>query len=261
MYLRTQFERGALSLVLAAFLSVSIAPLLGDKTTSLKTGQRLLLLADSLYEQQRFTGAYALYRKIDRTGQSSVRMLLRMAYVKEGSGQTAEALALLSRSYYKSYDPVIRQKIEDLAEEQSLSGYDFSEAEPLFLFLTRHREAFMWNIIIGFIIFLIGFYLDNKHRKSFTSALFTFFTLLSILSAILITKPWRQVSYGIVIQDQAWLRRAPSAAAPKVGTLPYGTRVRLLAQDSVWTDIKIDQRRYTMKTQTLLTLGTENRPL
>ena len=239
-------------LVLATLLSVEAASLFGSEVPSPK---KALVPADSLYEQQRFTEAYALYEKIDRTGQSSVRMLLRMAYVKEGLGQTAEALALLNRSYYKSYDPVIRQKIEALAAEQNLSGYDFSEAEPLFLFLTQHSQALKWIIITGLILLSIGLYLGKRHQKDFTLALFVLFTLLSTLGVVLVTKPWQQVSYGIVTQDQAWLKKASSAAAPREGTLPYGTRVKLLAQDSVWSKIEVNEKKYAIRRKSLLFLG------
>ncbi|MCY4418252.1 MAG: hypothetical protein OXB93_00185 [Cytophagales bacterium] len=212
--------------------------------------------ADSLYRDHRYLEAYPVYQEIEKKGYVSVRMLLSMAYIEESLGQVAEALRSLSKGYLLSYDPEIREKIESLLADHDIPKYDFSDMDPIFFLANTYRKQGLWVCgLIGFVLLSLLSYAKYKRKEH---AIFSLFGGLSVIIVVWIVwwnQPWRDKSFAIVKQKQAWAKAKPASGASPIQTIPYGERVHILNSDSVWTEIQRPEKNLFIRTHALLTLS------
>ena len=102
-----------------------------------------LNLADSLFDQKKFTQANEIFESLYHSDQSSPAMLLKMAYIQEGLENPAQALIYLNEYYSMTANKRVLEKMRTIAEEYELSGYEYSDLE----FFTNVIDRFKGQII------------------------------------------------------------------------------------------------------------------
>jgi hypothetical protein len=112
-----------------------------------------LLLADSLFAQKKYTQSFELYHDIQKSDKkTSSAMLLKMAFIKEGLGDYTNALYYLNLYYLKTYNKRVLKKMENLAEQNKLAGYNYDDAE--FFLNLYHQYQLQIDLLLTALILL-----------------------------------------------------------------------------------------------------------
>ena len=222
-------------LILSLFLA---GPLHAQNSSA----QEDLLLADSLFAAGKYTESFELYETILRSHQQlSQGMLLKMAFIKEGLGDFSQALYYLNLYYANTSDKRALRKMEELARQHQLQGYQFTDLE----FFRTFFQRFNLHIIFGLVataLFIFSLIVWQKRRGLQPVGTGVVFVLLLGLLFTVINFG-RGDNRAIILTDQAYLREAPSSAADVVGIIGKGHRVQVYRQNDVWVKIKWEDRK------------------
>lgn len=212
------------------FLGILFFCAMGD----LKAQNQLLTQADSLFNQQKYTEAFSKYNQIYSQGEASSSMLLKMAFIQDGLGNYADALYFMDKYYSESADRRVIGKIEEIAKENDLRGYDYTDINYFLALIHKYQ---LWiTILLAVILLALTVYISGKTKRdqkpigAFVIQMIVAMLLFSSLNL----KPSRQ---GIITSDNTLLRSGPSAGAESIDMIERGHKVKVLSKDDVWTRI------------------------
>ena len=191
-------------------------------------------IADSLFASQKYTEAFDIYENILDADQASPSMLLKMAFIQDASGNYTDALFYLDLYYRTSADRHAVGKIEEIAEEHQLSGYQYDDTHYFLALFEKYKYQFI--ILLMSIAVMLLVYVARKSRggeKSYAALIFQFFTVALLLLAI----NFQGTKNGIIANDQTLLRSGPSAGAEPLEVISKGHKVTIIERDDIWTKI------------------------
>ena len=228
------------TLLVQLFLVVSITSLAQDGA-KLKT-------ADSLFATKKYTEALGLYKELYANNSASPAMLLKMAFVHDGSQQYPEALYFLDLYYRTTADRLVLPKIEELASTNELSGYQYTDLDYFKAVFFKYR----FQILILLILFLVLTTLFHvrkiqKAERSNITLAFQVILTLFLLAAI----NFREMNQGIVTSDFTTLRESPAAGASISQIITKGHKVKVVDQGLIWTLIEWEGELSYIKTARL----------
>jgi len=221
---------------------------------------QLLLQGDSLYQKKKYSESFAVYKELYDQGNYTAQMLLKMAYVKEGLGEVADALYYLNIYYVNFPQRNILKKMDSLAKLKGIEGYNYDDVN-YFLFLYYRYKS---EIMIGMVGILFVFFLAIvSNRVLFKRIPITSPYLFLVLAAFV----YLFVNYssnffykGIIMNPKAIVMNAPSAGGQVVTVLPKGTRVHVWGDDDVWYKITWDgQKAFVRKSNLQLALARDEK--
>lgn len=190
--------------------------------------------ADSLFQAQKYTEAFAIYEDILSTGNATSAMLLKMAFIQDASDRYTDALYYLDLYYRVSADRLAVGKIEEIADEHQLSGYRYNDSH---YFIALYGKFKLQIVILLFSISILLFaYVMRKTKVGEKPYVASFFQVLSLVLLILISN-FRPSSNAIITSDQTLLRSGPSAGAEPIEMISKGHKVKVVGQSEVWTII------------------------
>jgi len=233
------------------FILFLITLLNNSFTAYCETSSQSLLLADSLYSQKKYTQALEVYEKIYmRQHKASPAMLLKMAFVKEGLGEYDEALYFLNLHYLLSYDKKTLKKMEGLAEQHKLQGYNYDDAE-FFLNLYQKYQFQIDIAVLSSALLLFSLLVFQRRRagKMPTGATIAFISLLCML--FILNNLAREQNKAIISPDVAYLMDGPSPGANVVAVVTEGHRVNVVGHKDIWSEIVWEGKSTYVKTFSL----------
>lgn len=197
---------------------------------------RVLSYADSLFTSEKYLEAFKDYENIYKQGLASPSMLMKMAYIKEGLGDYAEALYYLNVYYRVTSDKDALSKMRQIADDHNLSGYEYSDFK-FFLNTVRKFENEIILSLIVFSAFLLA-YIFKQKKKGERPVTATFLQFVTVcLMAVLVNGLVYEKS-AIIANDQSLLMTGPSAAAEPLDYIGKGHKVEVVNVDAVWSKIK-----------------------
>ena len=200
--------------------------------------QASLQEADSLFANGKYTEAFEIFDSIHKEGQATEAMLLKMAFIKEGLSQPAEAIIYLSEHYKLSGDRRSFEKISELAEEQAFFGYESSDKEIILNAIRKYQE-----LILGFAFLLsviLLFQLYKKRQQKEFSLLNLFLQLILVIVIVLVSNNFLQKDEAILRNNGTLVVSSPSAAGEPVDILAKGHKVKIIQESEVWAQIEFD---------------------
>jgi hypothetical protein len=213
-----------------------------------------LSLADSLFGAKRYTQSFQLYEELLRDDNlSSASMLLKMAYIKEGLNNPADALYYLNLYYLKTSDKEVLQKMETLADEKGLRGYDFNDFEFFKTIFYRYYSYLIYFLFaLAFLLLAISYYQKFKKQRS---PAFAAAGMVIVLGLLFYTLNFGLTyNRGIIMQNQTYLMEGPSAGAEVLAIIDKGHRMELKGETDVWV-------KSTWDDQTVYIKNTKIRPI
>ena len=201
------------------------------------TSKEKLSLADSLFNERKYTQSFELYEEIQQVDKkASAAMLLKMAFIKEGLGDFSEALYYLNLYYLKTYNKRVLKKMENLAEQNKLSGYNYDDAE--FFLNIYHQYQMKIDLLVFALVLFIFALLVYQKRKNKTVALFPRILFMFFLLLILLVNNFgRERSKAIVTNSNVYLMKGPSPGADVIDVISEGHRLKILGKDDVWVKV------------------------
>lgn len=192
--------------------------------------------ADSLFSQRAYTEALPLYQELLEENKASPAMLLRMAYIQEGLGHVPEALYLLNLYYRETSDTEAAARIKELAGRHELSGYDIIEEEYLRSIIRRFQFPIVVTLLVLSLL-LTGLIVYRRIRHRHRSVLTPLFLLLLLGGLAYFVNFRPSYSKGILVQDNTYLMRGPSAGAGVMTQLKAGHRLEVVGREDVWLKV------------------------
>lgn len=196
----------------------------------------ILQKADSLFNKRAYTEALPLYQQLLSDNQASPAMLLRMAYIQEGLGHVPEALYLLNLYYRDTSDEEAAARIKELAGRHELSGYDIIEEEYLRSLLRRYQPHIVTTLLVLSLL-LTGLILYRSIRQQHRSIVTSLFLLVLLGSLAYFVNFRPSYSKAILMEDNTYLMRGPSAGAGVLTQLKAGHRLEVVGKEDVWIKV------------------------
>lgn len=204
--------------------------------------------ADSLFIQQQYTQAMSIYEELYNDGNLTPAMLLKMAFIKDASGDYSDALYFLDQYYMKSADREVVGKIQEIANSNDLSGYQYNDTDYFNALLSKFQ--FQLTLLLLALLLLLTVYAYSRSRKGEKSSIaFVFQFMLTLALFVLIN--FNGSKEGIIVSDQTLLRSGPSAGAEPIERIAKGHKVNVLDRDKVWTRIVWDGREVFVRNDKL----------
>ena len=196
-----------------------------------------LFLADSLFAQKRYTQSFELYEDIQKSDQkASSAMLLKMAFIKEGLGDFTNALYYLNLYYLNTYNKKVLKKMEKLAEQNKLSGYNYDDVE-FFLNIYHQYHLQVDFLIIGTVFMFFGILYYQKKTTKIKAGLPGIIYICLLLLMLIINNYGREHKKAIITASDVHLMKGPSPGADVIDVISKGHRVDIIGRDDVWVKI------------------------
>lgn len=214
----------------------------GINSNYAKTQVELLQQADSLFAQKKYTESYEIYQQLFIQQEVyTPGMLLKMAFIREGLGDYTQALYYLNLYYRQTASKAALRKMDDLADEYNLAGYEFNDLE---FFLSIYQRYFATIIYFLMAVALLWFgymtYLRRKKKqKPIGWAIGFVIVMLGIVYLINFGDRYRK---AIISNSDSFLMEAPSAGANLLEVVGEGHRVLVIGEHDIWTKIKWNDR-------------------
>jgi len=193
-----------------------------------------LTVADSLFADGKYTEAMEQYEQLIASGYGSASSLLKMAYVADARSDYASALYYLDLYYKVSGDRLAVGKIEELAEQHALEGYDYTDLDYLAAVFSKFRlQAYLLVLTLITLLLVYSYRKIKQHERPYAALLTQFFFALVLLVLVNFKSDQR----AIIATDNALLRSGPSAGADAVSFLQKGHRVVVLSKTELWSKI------------------------
>ncbi|WP_266365979.1 SH3 domain-containing protein [Tellurirhabdus rosea] len=194
----------------------------------------LLKKADSLFRLGEYRQAGRLYAQYEQKGfPPTDPLLLKQAFIFEKQQDVPRQLFYLQRYFDRLPNEAVLRKMNEVALENNLSGYEADDLNYFYLFYKQYSSYFIiLLLVLGFYVFGVFW---TKYRRQETirreHKWIVFFYLIGLL--MLVNLPERYQS-GIINRNAVYLRQQPSAAAPVVGVIGKGNKVNILGGQDVW---------------------------
>ena len=223
-----------------------------DQPAGAQTPETLLMEADQLYENKKYTEAYQLYRQIFSQHQkSSPEMLAKMAYINEGLGNYSMALYYLNLYYMETSQKAALRKMESLAKEHGLTGYEYTDLDFFENLFQRYFSEIVY-FFLALALLLFGIIYLKKQKKGKIPMSLGAANIATLVVLLLMINLGRQNHTGVIVKSNAHLMTGPSAGANLIDVVDQGHKVRIVKQEDVWYKIKWqDQTAYIRKNNIL----------
>jgi tetratricopeptide (TPR) repeat protein len=204
----------------------------GDSATK-KEPQTLVNEADKAYNLNQFDRAEPVYQNLlEKKRLTSPRILLKLATMEETRGNIPQTLYYLNLLYTLQPDESVRTRMESLARQYQLDGYDMDEWD-FFRKLLRRFSVYLFGAFVFGIALLVFALLYRRYKgKPLRLLPLTIILMLVLASAALNL----DVRYGkaIVITGKAAFMDDASAASSLLGMIPPGTRLTVIGESDAW---------------------------
>ena len=201
--------------------------------------------ADSLFKTKNYQEALVIYKNILQKEEAfSPAMLLKMAFISEGIGDFPSATLYLSKYYNHNPSPQIPNKIKELTNQTSLTGYTISDRDRFFSLLTDNSQMITSTLGVFLIVSMIALIMNVFRRGYFITSMI--FIVLVFISNNYLKSP----ETGIIIGNPSLVMTQPSAAGNLIQQVGPGHRVILKSSTDIWYRIEWeDQTAYVKKKQ------------
>lgn len=207
--------------------------------------------ADSLFLAEDYAQAAIYYEKLQQVYKyTTPQTLMRLAFMKEGSGDHVSALYYLNLYYLQKPEKKVLQKIQELAAKNELIGYDFTDLEYL-LFLYNHYYIYVVVALLLLCIIITVDIIKTKIQKKQTTYKPILLIIVLILSFGLINYPNFYYKRAIIYYDNARLMTDASAAATPQYELKKGSRIAIKSKKDVWYEVDWNNEKLYVHEQNL----------
>lgn len=214
--------------------------------------EREMAKADQYFAKKKYTESLTIYEKVFRkSGKASPSMLLKMAFINEGLGDYTQTLYYLSLHYEYAPSNETLLRMEKIAKNQKLKGYEYSDFDYIKAIFHRYYVYFNLLVILifGSILGLFVYRLSKQQRVSSRHGITFFISLIAIfiLFNFIESKP-----KAIIKNDKVFLMSAPSAASELKAKVGKGHRVEILSKKDIWYKVKLGEQVAYIRENNLL---------
>jgi hypothetical protein len=204
---------------------------------------------DSLFLANDFDNASRIFDSIFNQSVVSPSLFLKMAYMHESSGNFTDLMVVLNK-FYKVYPSAdIQLKIEEVAREYQLKGYNYTDFD---YFAALYRQYYYF--ILLFFLVASGLYFSHLIIKKISGNPLSFrplFFILILLFLLVIINFNLQPVRAIIKNSNTLIMSAPAAGSDLLEISSSGHRVNVLGQIDVWVEVEYENQICYIKSSDL----------
>jgi len=190
--------------------------------------------ADSLFAMQKYTQSYRLYDSLFTYQKlSSPQMLLKMSYIKEGLGDYTLALFHLNEYYIQTSDERALEKMESLANEFNLRGYNYGESDFVISVYHEYYDQIVLSISFISIIFFGGLLYQKFKLKVRPVSNFVFLSI-SLIALVIVINTGMGYKEAIVTHPNTYIMSSPSSSSEVLAVISKGNKMPIKKSQDVW---------------------------
>jgi len=197
-----------------------------------------------------YTQSFEIYKSIFDQKMHSQAMLLKMAFIQEGLGHLSQSMFYLNLYYLTSDDEQALVKMEKVASEHRLTGY---EGNPMDLsHLLQENFASIAQVLMGLTVFFFSLMIYQKRKSDKRPYILGISALFTIGLLFLHINFSDTLSKGIVANDATYIMSGPSAGSSVLSIINEGHQLEILDQKDVWLKVKWREGEAYIKDNQLL---------
>jgi tetratricopeptide (TPR) repeat protein len=190
--------------------------------------------ADSLFAMAEYTKAEILYKKnLKEAEKNNQNILLKLAFLSEKKNNYTHCLYYLSKLALINPSRRLFEKMDNLAVEQNLSGYEFDDYNYFIIFYRRYGDYIPILLLTlgAYIVFIMVLKTRRKESILHLHKVTTLVYLVIVLAMINIPSLYKT---GIIVNDKTFLREEPSSASNVVEVVGKGHKLTLFGSVDHW---------------------------
>lgn len=191
--------------------------------------------ADSLFSERSFKEAMELYEENYAQGLYSPAMLLKMAFIAEGTGDNEGATLYLGKYYELSPNPQVINKIKSLTKQVNLEGYEVSDSERFLLFLVEYDQLIIGALSVALILSIILVFISYIRK---TKSPVYWPTALLIVAIFFANNFLKSSKSALITNSPSLILSEPTAAGELIQRVEPGHRVKIVGSEDIWYEIK-----------------------
>jgi hypothetical protein len=201
-----------------------------------------LKIADSLFAMAKYPEAQALYKKnFNPAEKNNPGLLLKLAFLAEKTNNYTDCLFFLSKLALLQPSRHLFEKMDKLAEEQNLSGYEFDDYNYFIIFYRRYGDYIpILLLTLGTYIVVIMVTKTRRKEPILQIHKISIVVYLVVLLGILNVPSLYQTC--IIINENTFLRDEPSSASAVVDRVGKGHKLTIVGSVDHWNRVIWDNR-------------------
>lgn len=201
--------------------------------------------ADSLFASNNYQEALLIYEQLLLEEEAySPAMLLKMAFVAEGMGDFSKASFYLAKFYDLNPNPRVITKIKSLTEQSELYGYELSDWDRFFGFVTDLRveltSTFAFLLLVSLILLVV--FKEKAIKPKYYIPSFGLIFLVFLCNNFLY-----QPKTGIITGSPTLVMEKPTAASKIISKVDPGHRVVIKSTKDIWHEVEWNNKRAYVK--------------
>ncbi|WP_229253899.1 SH3 domain-containing protein [Dyadobacter sp. NIV53] len=213
-----------------------------------------LKAADSLFAMAKYTEAETLYKKNYKEDEKNNEyLLLKLAFLSEKTNNYTNCLYYLNKLALINPSRRLFEKMDNLAVEQNLSGYDFDDYNYFIIFYRRYGEYIPILLLTlgSYIVFIMVLKTRRKEPILQFHKISTIVYLVVLLGVVNIPSLYKT---GIIVNDNTFLREEPSSASNVVEMVRKGHKLTIFGSVDHWDRVIWNNRIVYIRKNDLWTI-------
>ncbi|NIJ54177.1 SH3 domain-containing protein [Dyadobacter arcticus] len=201
-----------------------------------------LKTADSLFAMAKYPESLILYKKnFNREEKNSQSVLLKLAFLAEKTNNYTDCLYYLSKLALINPSRRLFEKMDKLAEEQNLTGYEFDDYNYFIIFYRRYGDYIpILLLTLGTYIVVIMVTKARRREPILQVHKVSIVVYLLLLLAILNVPSLYQTC--IIVNENTFLRNEPSSASSVVEQIGKGHKLIIVGSVDHWNRVLWNNR-------------------
>lgn len=175
-------------------------------------------------------------------------MLLKMAFIEEGSGNYTKALYYLNLYYNQRPSELVIRKMDELASTNQLKGYQYDDINFILIYYERYF-LYIAAALIAFGAYVFAIIIAKKIRREYIPIRHGFAFMVYLAGSFVFLNLSGSDNKAIIHRNNVYLMSAPSAGAKLLGVIQKGHRVKVLDKKDIWIEIEWEKEHAFIREQ------------
>ncbi len=204
--------------------------------------------ADSLFKIERYDEAIKIFETniLNSNNNPSLPVILKLAMMYEKKNKFSKALYYLTVLYNRHPQQTTLNKITEIATKHNLSGYQEEDLSFIF-FLFRKYALYFISFLLTVAVYSFYVLVNKKRKKLMIRPRHQWTVVLYLVALLALLNLPDTYKVAIVAKKQAFLRDAPSSAAPITDKILEGNKLSVVGQQDQWLHIWWNNKLFYVK--------------
>ncbi|WP_233877535.1 SH3 domain-containing protein [Dyadobacter sp. CY323] len=196
-----------------------------------------LKMADSLFAMARYPESLVLYKKnFSKDEKNSQALLLKLAFLSEKTNNYSDCLFYLSKLALVNPSRRLFEKMDKLAEEQNLSGYEFDDYNYFIIFYRRYG-GYIPILLLTLGTYIVVIMVTKARRMEPVLQIHKISIVVYLLALLAIVNVPSLYQTCIIVNENTFLREEPSSAASVVERVGKGHKLTIIGSVDHWNRV------------------------